>query len=112
EGDNSLGAHMSTRYESLKGIMQKTLQHSKTNPMANARVKDRAASSLNKEIEELERIVVDKRGRLRGSVKEGETVVASENQHAEQVIESLRTEIAAQEAQLNAAREKELASQR
>ncbi len=103
---------MSTGYESLKGIMQKTLQHSKSNPMAIARVKDSAASSLNKEIEELERIVVDKLGRLRGSVKEGETVVASENQHAEQVIESLRTEIAAQEAQLNAAREKELASQR
>ena len=112
EGANSLGGHMSTGYESLKGIMQKTLQHSKSNPMAIARVKDSAASSLNKEIEELERIVVDKLGRLRGSVKEGETVVASENQHAEQVIESLRTEIAAQEAQLNAAREKELASQR
>src|SRR5205823_5735221 len=114
EGANGLGGHMSTGYESLKGIMQKTLQHSKSNPMAIARVKDTAAaaSSLNKEIEELERIVVDKLGRLRGSVKEGETVVASENQHAEQVIESLRTEIAAQEAQLNAAREKELASQR
>jgi len=103
---------MSTGYESLKGIMQKTLQHSKSNPMANARVKDSDASSLNKEIEELERIVVDKLGRLRGSVKEGEAVVASENHHAEQVIASLRTEIAAQEAQLNAAREKELASQR
>ena len=112
EGANSLGGHMSTGYESLKGIMQKTLQHSKSNPTAIARVKDSAASSLNKEIEELERIVVDKLGRLRGSVKEGEAVVASENQHAEQVIESLRTEIAAQEAQLNAAREKELASQR
>ena len=104
---------MSTGYESLKGIMQKTLQHSKSNPMAIARVKDTAAaSSLNKEIEELEKIVVDRVGRLRAAVKEGETVVASENQHAEQVIESLRTEIAAQEAQLNAAREKELASQR
>src|SRR5439155_620000 len=113
EGANGLGGHMSTGYESLKGIMQKTLQHSKSNPMAIARVKDSAAaSSLNKEIEELEKIVVDRVGRLRAAVKEGETVVASENQHAEQVIESLRTEIAAQEAQLNAAREKELASQR
>ena len=71
---------MSTGYESLKGIMQKTLQHSKSNPMAIARVKDSAAaSSLNKEIEELEKIVVDRVGRLRAAVKEGETVVASEN---------------------------------
>src|SRR5256886_2827137 len=111
-GHKNLGRDMRTGYESLKRIMQKTLQHSKSNPTAIARVKDSAASSLNKEIEELERIVVDKLGRLRGSVKEGETVVASENQHAEQVIESLRTEIVVQEAQLNAAREKELASQR
>src|SRR5207247_8780794 len=99
---------MSKVYESLKG----TLQRSKTNSMAPARVKGSDASSLDNEMEQLEKIVVDRVGRLRAAVKEGETVVASENQHAEQVIESLRTEIAAQEAQLNAAREKELASQR
>src|SRR5881409_258973 len=99
---------MSKVYESLKG----TLQRSKTNSMAAARVKGSDASSLDNEMEQLEKIVVDRVGRLRAAVKEGEAVVASENQHAEQVIESLRTEIAAQEAQLNAAREKELASQR
>src|SRR5436309_5525925 len=99
---------MSKVYESLKG----TLQRSKTNSMAPARVKGSDASSLDNEIEELEKIVVDRVGRLRAAVKEGEAVVLSENQHAEQIIESLRTEIAAQEAQLNAAREKELASQR
>src|SRR5919198_3956010 len=87
EGANSLGGNMSTGYESLKGIMQKTLQHSKPNS-AIARLKDSDASNLNKEIEELERIVVDKLGKLRGSVKDGEAVVASENQHAEQVIAS------------------------
>jgi chromosome segregation ATPase len=103
---------MSKGYESLKVIMQKTLQPGKPNPMAIARLKDSDTSNLNKEIEELERIVVDKLGRLRAAVKEGEAVVAGENQHAEQIIESLRTEIAAQEAQLNAARGKELASQR
>src|SRR5437667_12046763 len=99
---------MSKVYESLKG----TLQRSKTNSMAIARVKGSDASSLDNEMEQFEKIVVDRVGRLRAAVKDGETVVASENQHAEQVIESLRTEIAAQEAQLNAAREKELASQR
>jgi chromosome segregation ATPase len=61
---------------------------------------------------QLEKIVVDRLGKLRAAVKEGEAVVVSENQHTEQVIESLRTEIAAQQAQLNAARDKELAIQK
>jgi chromosome segregation ATPase len=99
---------MSRVYESLK----ETLQRSKANSVTPARLKANDASSLYKEMEELERILVDKIGRLRTAVQEGEAVVAGEGQHAEQVIESLRTEIAAQEAQLNAARGKEAASQR
>jgi chromosome segregation ATPase len=99
---------MSRVYESLK----ETLQRSKANSVTPARLKANDASSLYKEMEELERIFVDKIGRLRTAVQEGEAVVAGENQHVEQVIESLRTEIAAQEAQLNAARGKEVASQR
>ena len=99
---------MANVYDSLKG----TLQWSKANSMAVARVKGSDASSLDKEMEQLETIVVDRLGRLRDAVKEGEVVVAGESQHAEQVIESLRTEIAAQEAQLNAARGKELATQK
>ena len=99
---------MANVYDSLKG----TLQRSMANSMAVARVKGSDASSLDNEMEQLEKIVVDRLGRLRAAVKEGEAVVAGENQHAEQVIESLRTEIAAQEAQLNAARGKELASQK
>src|SRR5437762_13508371 len=97
---------MSKVYESLKG----TLQRSKTNSMATARVKGSDVSSLDNEMEQLEKIVVNRVGRWRAAVKEGETVVASENQHAEKVIESLRTEIAAKEAQLNAAGEKDLAA--
>ena len=54
-----LGGHMSKGYESLKGIMQKTLHHSKPNPMAIARVKDSTASSLNDDMEELERDLAD-----------------------------------------------------
>jgi chromosome segregation ATPase len=99
---------MANVYDSLK----ETLQWSKANPMAVARVKGSDASSLDKEMEQLEKIVVDRLGRLRTAVKEGEAVVAGESQHAEQVIESLRTEIAAQEAQLTAARGKELATQK
>jgi chromosome segregation ATPase len=99
---------MANVYDSLKG----TLQRSMANSMAVARVKGSDASSLDNEMEQLEKIVVDRLGKLRAAVKEGEAVVAGESQHAEQVIESLRTEIAAQEAQLNAARDKELASQK
>ncbi len=99
---------MSNVYDSLKG----TLQWSKANSMTVARVKGSDASSLDKEMEQLEKIVLDRLGRLRAAVKEGEAVVAGESQHAEQVIESLRTEIAAQEAQLTAARGKELATQK
>jgi chromosome segregation ATPase len=99
---------MSNVYESLKG----SLQRSKANSVAVARVKGSDASSLDNEMEQLEKIVVDRLGRLRAAIKEGEAVVVSESQHTEQVIESLRTEIAAQQAQLNAARDKELASQK
>jgi chromosome segregation ATPase len=99
---------MSNVYESLKG----SLQRSKANAVAVARVKGSDASSLDNEMEQLEKFVVDTLGRLRAAVKEGEAVVVSESQHAEQVIESLRTEITAQQAQLNAARDKELASQK
>jgi chromosome segregation ATPase len=99
---------MANVYESLKG----TLQRSKTNSTAVARVKSSDASSLDNEMEQLEKIVVERLGKLRAAVKDGEAVVVSENQHTEQVIESLRTEIAAQQAQLNAARDKELASQK
>jgi chromosome segregation ATPase len=63
-------------------------------------------------MEQLEKFVLDTLGRLRAAIKEGEAVVVSESQHTEQVIESLRTEIAAQQAQLNAARDKELAGQK
>ena len=100
---------MANVYESLKG----TLQRSKpANSAAVARVKASDASSLDNEMEQLEKIVVERLGKLRAAIKEGEAVVVSENQHTEQVIESLKTEIAAQQAQLNAARDKELASQK
>jgi chromosome segregation ATPase len=99
---------MSNVYESLKG----SLQRSKANAVAVARVKGSDASSLDNEMEQLEKFVVDTLGRLRAAIKEGEAVVVSESQHTEQVIESLRTEITAQQAQLNAARDKELASQK
>jgi hypothetical protein len=103
---------MSSGYESLKDMVQKTLQHSKPAPMAIARAKGGGASSLGDEIDGLQKILMDTLTRLKAAAKEDEALVASENHHVEQVIESLRTDIAAQQAQLNAARAKELASQK
>ena len=98
-------------YDSLK----ETLQRSKTTSMAIARLKGSNALTLNDEMEELEKLVVDRLGRLKAAVKEGEAVVADEVQHAEQVAESLKANIVALDAQLketeDTVRKKDLASQ-
>ena len=99
-------------YDSLK----ETFQRSKATSMAIARLKGSNALTLNDEMEELEKLVVDRLGRLKAAVKEGEAVVAGEVQHAEQVAESLKANIAALDAQLketeDTVRKKDLASQK
>jgi hypothetical protein len=50
---------MSKVYESLKEVMDETLQQSNVNSNPLARVKGTNALTLNNEMEELERIVVD-----------------------------------------------------
>jgi chromosome segregation ATPase len=101
-------------FESLKGIMQKTFSHS--NAMTIARVKGPTASSVYDELEELENTVVDSIGRLKAALTEGEAVVASEGQQAEQVIENLRTNISLLEAKVKESEDtvqrKDSASQR
>ena len=103
---------MSKFYDSLK----ETLQRSKATSMAIARLKGSDALTLNDAMEELEKLVVDRLGRLKAAVKEGEAVVAGEVQHAEQVAESLKANIAALDAQLketeDTVRKKDLASQK
>jgi hypothetical protein len=80
---------MSKVYESLKEVMQETLQQSNVNSNPLARVKGTNALTLNNEMEELERVVVDSIARWKTAVTEGEAVVAGETQHAEQVIRTL-----------------------
>ena len=99
-------------YDSLK----ETFQRSKATSMAIARLKGSNALTLSDEMEELEKLVVDRLGRLKAAVKEGEAVVAGEVQHAEQVAESLKANIAVLDAQLKeteaTVRKKDLASQK
>jgi hypothetical protein len=80
---------MSKVYESLKEVMQETLQQSNVNSNPLARVKGTNALTLNNEMEELERVVVDSIARWKTAVTEGEVVVVGETQHAEQVIRTL-----------------------
>jgi hypothetical protein len=85
---------MSKGYESFKGIMQKTLHPVKASPTPIVRIKTSAASSLNHEMDELEKFVVNRIGRLKESVKNGEAAVAEEDRRAEEITASLRATIA------------------
>jgi hypothetical protein len=86
-------------YESIEGLMQKTLQRSKA-ATAIARLKGSTASSLDDEMEKLQKMVVDRLGGLKAAVKAGEAVVADEAKQAEQLIESLKVNVAALEAKV------------
>jgi DNA repair exonuclease SbcCD ATPase subunit len=99
-------------YSSLK----ETLQRGKANSMAIARVKSSTALTLNDEMDELERLVVDRLGKFKAAVKEGETLVAGELQDVGQVAENLKAQIAALEDKLRETEEslerKDVASQK
>jgi chromosome segregation ATPase len=87
-------------YKSLKVRVQDTLQRGKTNSTPLLRVKSGSALSLNDEMEELERIVADRIGRLKSAVKEGEAMVVDEAQQAKELVESLKASNAVLEAKL------------
>lgn len=92
-------------YKSLKVRMQDTLQRGKTNSTPWPRVKSGNALSLSDEMEELERIVADRIGRLKAAFKEGEATVVDEAQQARQLVESLKASNAVLEAKLTETKE-------
>ena len=96
---------MNGMYKSLKVRVQDSLQRGKTNSTALPRVESGSPLSLNDEMEELERIVADRIGRLKSAVKEGEAMVAGEAQQAKQLVESLKASNAALEAKLTETKE-------
>jgi len=87
-------------YDSLKEAVQESLQRSKANPTAPGGTKGNNASMLNDAVEELEKFVAYRIGQLKAAVRESAAVLAGEAQHAEQVIDGLKTNIAALEAKL------------
>ena len=86
-------------YQSVRGVVQGTLHRRKPDIMVSAQAKGNDGS-LNDAMEELEKIFVDGIGRLKAAVSDDQAVVASEAQHAEQVIEGLKADIAVLEAKL------------
>ena len=86
-------------YQSVRGVVQGTLHRRKPDIMVSAQAKGNEGS-LNDAMEELEKIFVDGIGRLKTAVSDDQAVVASEAQHAEQVIEGLKANITALEAKL------------
>ena len=103
-------------YDSLKEVVQETLQRSKASPTPSELIKGNNASMLNDAVEELDKFVAHRIGKLKAAVKESAALVASEAQHAEQVIDDLKTNVAVLEAKLrqteDASRSKDLASQK
>ena len=103
-------------YDSLKEVVQETLQRSKANPTEPGGTKGNNASMLNDAVEELEKFVAYRIGRLKVAVRESAALLASEAQHTEQVIDGLKINIAALETKLrqseDAIRSKDLASQK
>jgi predicted nucleic acid-binding Zn-ribbon protein len=90
---------MSRVYQSVRGVVQGTLHRRKPDIMVSARVKNNDGS-LNDAIEELEKTFLDGVTRLKAAIGDDQAAVATEAQHAEQVIEELRANIAALEARL------------
>ena len=86
-------------YQSVRGVMHGTLHRRKPDIMVSARAKSNDGS-LNDAMEELEKIFVDGLARLKAAVGDDQAVVASKAQHAEQVIEGLKANIAVLEAKL------------
>ena len=86
-------------YQSVRGVVQGTLHRRKPDITVSAREKGNNGG-LNDAMEELEKIVLDGIGRLKAAVSDDQAVVASEAQHAEQVIEGLKANITVLEAKL------------
>jgi chromosome segregation ATPase len=103
-------------YDSLKEVVQESLQRNKANPTAPGGTKENNAPMLNDAVEELEKFVAYRTGRLKAAVRESTALLASEAQHAEQVIDGLKTNIATLESRLrqseDTSRGKEVARQK
>ncbi len=90
---------MTKVYQLVREVVQGNLHRKKPDIMVSGRVKN-IDGRVNEAIEELERFFLDGVSRLKAAVSDDQAVVASEVQHAEQVIEDLKASITVVEARL------------
>lgn len=84
---------MSDLYNSLKLKMQRTLPWRKNETVPAVRLKNGTAAGLTDEIEKLERVIAHRLGRLKESVRAGESIVFEESHRVQQLAEHLGAEI-------------------
>jgi hypothetical protein len=98
---------MSRVYESLKGVVQETLQRSKAAPVPiNRRTEEEGNPNLNDKMEEIEKAALQWIGNLKTAVKQRESVASTELRRAEETIQDLREEIASLQANLTSTESK------
>jgi chromosome segregation ATPase len=102
-------------YQSVRGVVQGTLNRRKPEIVVSARVNG-DDTDLDDAMEELEKLFADGIRKLKAAASEDQAVIANEAQQVEQVIEGLRATITGLEAKLRETEEalhsKDLASQK
>jgi hypothetical protein len=88
---------MSRVYDSLRVRVHDTLQRGKV-PLA--RIKSGSALGLIGEMDDLERMVAERIGKMKAALKEGETAAADEALQTEQLLEGLKASVTTLEAKL------------
>ena len=96
---------MSALYNFVKVKMQDTLRQRKNNSMQLVQVKHSTSSNLRHEIENLERLVTQRLGKVKAAMQAGEAIVIQESRQAEQLAANLKTDIAMLRANLKEAEE-------
>ena len=102
-------------YQLVRGVVRGTLHRQKSDIMVSAPANG-DKSSLNNAIEELEKIFLDRIGRLKAAISADQAVSSSKAQHAEQAVENLKANVTALETKLKETEDslhrKEVASQK
>jgi chromosome segregation ATPase len=87
-------------YESLRDAVQETLHLNKTGSIGSPLTEHADALGLGQELKELQKVVLDRIGRLAVLVENDEKLAKEENQHAEQLITGLRENLTTATAKL------------
>src|SRR5688500_6693955 len=96
---------MSALYNFVKVKMQNTLHRRKANSMPLDPLKSTPALSLSHETERLERLVMQRLGKLKAALQASEAMVAQEARQAEKLATNLREDAATLRAKIKDAEE-------